>query len=61
VAPTTHAGEVLASAIAENDTRWKEFGRYGVTSALKPAGFVGAQLTYWWLQFKDAWKDMRDG
>ena len=61
VAPTTHAGEVIASAIAENDPRWKDFARYGVESALKPAGFVGAQLTYWWLQFKDAWKDWRDG
>lgn len=61
VAPTTHAGEVLASAIAENDPRWKDFAAYGVTSALKPAGFAGAQLTYWWLQFKDAWKDWRNG
>jgi len=24
---------------------------------MKPAGFLGAQLTYWWLQAKDAWKD----
>jgi gamma-glutamylputrescine oxidase len=60
VAPTTHAGEVIASAIAENDTRWKDFAYYGVQSALKPAGFAGAQLTYWWLQFKDAWKDWRE-
>lgn len=61
VAPTTHAGEVIAAAIAHGDERWKDFARYGVDSALKPAGFVGAQLTYWWLQFKDAWKDRRDG
>jgi gamma-glutamylputrescine oxidase len=60
VAPTTHAGEVIASAIAQNDPRWKDFARYGVDSALKPAGFVGAQLSYWWLQFKDAWKDWRE-
>ena len=61
VAPTTLAGEVLAAAIAEGDTRWREFADYGLVSAMKPAGFVGAQLTYWWLQAKDAWKDMREG
>ena len=59
VAPTTFAGEVLASAIAEGDTRWRDFSSYGLVSALKPAGFVGAQLSYWWLQAKDAWKDWR--
>lgn len=61
VAPTTLAGEVLAAAIAEGDTRWREFADYGLVSALKPAGFVGAQLTYWWLQAKDAWRDWRGG
>ncbi len=61
VAPTTFAGEVLASAIAEGDTRWREFSDYGLVSALKPAGFLGAQLSYWWLQGKDAWKARREG
>lgn len=57
VAPTTLAGEVMAGALAGNDPRWREFADYGLVSALKPAGFLGAQLTYWWLQAKDAWKD----
>lgn len=57
VAPTTFAGEVFASAIADGDTRWQALSRYGLVPALKPAGFLGAQLTYWWLQAKDAWKD----
>lgn len=61
VAPTTFAGEVLAAAIAEDDPRWREFGRYGLVSALKPAGFLGAQLSYWWYQARDAWKDRREG
>jgi len=61
VAPTTLAGEVLASAIAEGDTRWRECSHYGLVSALKPAGFFGAQLSYWWLQTRDAWKDWREG
>lgn len=57
VAPTTFAGEVLASAIADGDTRWKTLSSYGLVSALKPAGFAAAQLTYWWLQARDGWKD----
>ena len=56
VAPTTHAGEVLASAIANDDPRWREFADYPLVSALKPAGFIGAQLSYWWAEFKDYWK-----
>ena len=60
VAPTTFAGEVVASAIAEGDTRWREFSDYGLVSALKPAGFVGAQLSYWWAEAKDAWKAARE-
>jgi len=24
---------------------------------MKPVGFVGAQLSYWWAEFKDEWKD----
>ena len=61
VAPTTFAGEVLASALAEGDTRWQQFADYGLVSALKPAGFIGAQLGYWWAEFKDAWKAAREG
>lgn len=57
VAPTTFAGELLAAAIAGDDPRWREFAGYGLVSALKPAGFVGAQLSYWWLQARDAWRD----
>jgi gamma-glutamylputrescine oxidase len=61
VAPTTFAGEVLAAALAEGDIRWREFADYGLVSAMKPAGFLGAQLSYWWAEFKDAWKSAREG
>lgn len=61
VAPTTFAGEVLAAAIAEGDGRWREFADYGLVSAMKPAGFLGAQLTYWWLQMRDALRDLSGG
>lgn len=54
VAPTTFGGELLASAIALGDTRWRELAHYGLVSAFKPAGFVGAQLSYWWAQWCDA-------
>ncbi len=57
VAPTTFAGELIAAAVAEGDTRWRSMASYGLVSAMKPAGFIGAQLTYWWLQAKDNWKD----
>ncbi|MDR0182212.1 NAD(P)/FAD-dependent oxidoreductase [Lysobacter arvi] len=57
VAPTTFAGELLASAIAHGDRRWRELSGYGLVSAIKPVGFVGAQLSYWWAEFKDEWKD----
>lgn len=57
VAPTTFAGELLAAAIADGDPRWRELRDYGLVSAMKPAGFIGAQLSYWWAEFKDEWKD----
>ncbi|MGH8076950.1 MAG: NAD(P)/FAD-dependent oxidoreductase [Lysobacter sp.] len=60
VAPTTMAGEVIAAAIAQGDRRWQQFSSYGVVSAFKPAGFVGAQLSYWWYQFKDEYMDWRE-
>lgn len=60
VAPTTFAGEILAAAIAENDPRWREFTDYGLVSALKPAGYLGAQLSYWWLEARDVWKSWRE-
>lgn len=59
VAPTTFAGELLADAIAHGGEGWREFCDYGLVSALKPAGFAGAQLKYWWLQTMDAWSDWR--
>lgn len=60
VAPTTLAGERIAAGIAEGDLRWKEFAHYGLVSAVKPAGFVAAQLSYWWANSKDAWKDQME-
>jgi gamma-glutamylputrescine oxidase len=60
VAPTTFAGELIAAAIAEGDEGWRECADYGLVSALKPLGFLGAQLSYWWLQSRDAWMARRN-
>lgn len=60
VAPTTHAGEVIASAIVDGSPGWRDFQAFGMGSAFKPAGLIGAQLTYWWLQARDAWAAWRE-
>ena len=60
VAPTTFGGELIASALAEGDPRWHELGRYGLVSAFKPAGFLGAQISYWLAEARDAWKAWRE-
>lgn len=56
-ATTTAAGEVLASAIAEGDRAIDDYAPFGLESARKPLGFLGAQATYAWLQARDAIKD----
>ncbi|WP_119718247.1 NAD(P)/FAD-dependent oxidoreductase [Cognatilysobacter tabacisoli] len=57
VAPTTFAGEAVAAGIADGDTAWHDLRDYGLASAMKPAGFFAAQLSYWWAEGRDAWKD----
>lgn len=61
VAPTTFAGELVASAIAEGDTRWHALREYGVVSTFKPAGLLAAQASYTWAQTRDAWRAWREG
>lgn len=60
-APTCAAGELLASAIAQNDQGWREFARFGLQSTYRPLGYLGAQAQYWWLEAKDRWKAMLEG
>lgn len=57
VAPTTAAGDLIASAIVEGDRRWTLLSRYGLQPAFKPVGFAAAQASYWWAQSKDSLKD----
>lgn len=53
VSSTTFVGELVASAIAEGDARWRDFSDLGLASAWKPAGLAAAQLSYWWAGLKD--------
>ncbi|TZF91389.1 NAD(P)/FAD-dependent oxidoreductase [Cognatilysobacter lacus] len=56
VAPTTAAGELVASAIEEGDTRYRRLARYDLQRAYKPFGFAAAQASYWWAEARDALK-----
>jgi glycine/D-amino acid oxidase-like deaminating enzyme len=61
LAPTCAAGDLLASAIAEGDDRWKQFGGYGLARTYRPLGYLGAQASYWWQQGKDWFKTRLEG
>lgn len=60
LATTMAAGEALAAAIAEGDRGWQDFAPFGLPWAGKPVGFIAAQLTYSWMQWRDAWKAARE-
>ncbi len=51
---TTVAGELIASAIAENDDRYRLFAPFGLTPTGGPLGVAAAQLTYWAYGLRDA-------
>ena len=59
VATTTAAGELLARAIAEDNRDWQRFAPFGLTRTWRPFGYLGAQATYSWLQWRDEWKERR--
>jgi len=61
LAPTCVAGELLASAIAEGDDRWRQFAGFGLDSAHRPLGYAAAQASYWWQQGRDWLKMEREG
>ncbi len=54
---TTVAGELVASAIAEKDDRYRLFAAFGLTPAGGPIGVVAAQLTYWTYQLRDGLRE----
>jgi glycine/D-amino acid oxidase-like deaminating enzyme len=58
VGPTTLAGEVLARAITREAPVPPGFERYGLPRTMGPLGLAAAQATYWWLQARDALRDL---
>ncbi|MGY3038717.1 gamma-glutamylputrescine oxidase [Rhodanobacter sp. TND4EL1] len=61
LAPTCAAGELVASAIAEGDQRWRAFADYGLDSTHRPLGYLAAQAGYWWQQGRDYLKTRLEG
>jgi gamma-glutamylputrescine oxidase len=54
---TTVAGELVASAIAEKDDRYRLLAPFGLTPTGGPVGVAAAQLTYWSYQLRDALRE----
>ena len=52
---TAMGGELIASAIAEDDGRWRLFAPFGLGFAGGPLGPAVAQMVYWAYQAEDAW------
>ncbi len=50
---TTMAGELVASAIAEGDERYKLFAPFGLDWTGGPAGLLAAETIYRWYRFRD--------
>lgn len=61
MASTTMGGELVASAIAEGDERWKLFKPFGLIPAGGRLGTWYAQAVYWSYQARDAWNLWRQG
>ncbi len=57
---TAMAGDLLATAIAEGDDRYRLFAPFGLTPTGGPIGAAAAQMTYWWYQFLDARRARRN-
>jgi hypothetical protein len=53
---TAMAGELVASAMVEQDDRWRLFIPFGLVWAAGSAGRAATQAAYWSMQFKD-WTD----
>jgi len=61
MATTTLGGELVASAIAEGDERYRLFEPFGLNWAGGSLGPWVAQLTYWKYELQDAWRLWRQG
>lgn len=59
MAPTALAGEVMAEAIVGDRSRLDAFQQWQPIWAGGPMGRAWAQATYWTLNLKDMWRDLR--
>jgi glycine/D-amino acid oxidase-like deaminating enzyme len=50
---------VIAEAIAGQSDRYRFFEPFGLDWNGGPAGHAAVQLTYWWLQAQDRWRERR--
>jgi gamma-glutamylputrescine oxidase len=60
LATTTAAGELVAAALTGDTAGLADYQSYDLPWAGKPFGFLAAQATYSWFQFRDAFKDWRE-
>jgi len=60
MATTTVAGNLIATAIAEGDDRYRLFEPFGLDWAGGPFGRIAAQTTYWTYQLRDWFTARRD-
>ncbi len=58
---TAIAGKVLAEAIMQQTERIQAFAPWGLDYAGGQIGLAAAQLTYWYLQAQDHWRERRTG
>ena len=60
MAATTMGGELIASAIAQGDDRYRLFSPYGLQwTGGRFVGAIAAQMTYWYYQFLDRLQESR--
>lgn len=57
VAPTTVAGEIVASAITGQSQDYKKFSPWGLPWNGGSVGPIAAQMSYWWYELKDWLKE----
>lgn len=56
---TAMAGSLVASAITEEDSRWRDFSDYDLLWNGGILGQAAVQLSYWWMQAKDSFLESR--
>ncbi len=56
---TAMAGTLVATAITEDDGRWRDFEKYGLLWNGGVLGQAAVQSSYWWMQAKDRFLESR--